>query len=104
MGNIATTVDNVTFGSGKEARRYGELKLMLLAGEITNLELQPCFQLVINGVKVGRYTADFQYYEVVSPTRSDLVIEEVKGYRVRDYPLRSKVFKALHPHIKFIET
>ena len=42
---IAAEVDGVRFHSKAEAKRYGELKLLLRAGSIRNLELQPEFRL-----------------------------------------------------------
>ena len=50
--NVKTTVDGIAFDSQKEARRYADLKLMHRAGAITDLTLQPKFDIVINGQKV----------------------------------------------------
>lgn len=102
-GAVSTTVDGVRFDSKREANRYQELRLLVKAGRISELVLQPSFPFVINGepVKMGnghtaKYTADFAYTEVATGKR---VIEEVKGYKVRDYPLR----KAIAEHIYGIE-
>ena len=43
-GNTKVKVDGITFDSKAEARRYGELKLLERAGEITSMELQPTFR------------------------------------------------------------
>lgn len=92
-----TIVDGVQFASMKESRRYLQLKLLEKAGRIKNLELQPKYDLVVNGVKIGRYTGDFRYQEL---EHSDwkLVVEDSKGYKnaSRDYPLRVKLVKALY--------
>jgi hypothetical protein len=84
---IQTTVDGIVFASKAEARRYGELKLLERAGEVTGLQLQPRFDLACGGRPLlirsagfpkGRasyYLADFEYYER-DGTR---VIEDVKG-------------------------
>jgi hypothetical protein len=45
--NIKTIVDGITFASKKEAKRYSELKLLERAGMITDLELQPAFNLIL---------------------------------------------------------
>lgn len=89
------------FASKKEAQRFSELSLELLAGRISELETQPRYELVVNGQKIGRYTADFRYKDTAS---GKLIVEEVKGYRVRDYVLRVKLFRALFPELEFIET
>ncbi|MEJ0095116.1 MAG: DUF1064 domain-containing protein [Methylocella sp.] len=70
------TVDGLVFSSKREARRYAILKQMERVGEITHLECQPAFDIMINGVKFCTYTADFGYFRrgVV-----DRVIEDVKG-------------------------
>ena len=41
--NKKVIVDDYIFDSIQESRRYKELKLLLKAGEISNLELQPRF-------------------------------------------------------------
>lgn len=50
-----------------------------------------------NGRRVG-YCADFQYRQ-----GNKLVVEEVKGFAARDWPLRAAVFRALHPEIELRE-
>lgn len=100
-GAIKTLVDGVTFASKKEANRYSELKLLERAGEISGLTLQPKYTLVVNGIKVGTYTPDFLYHEHAKKnySASKLVVEEIKGFVVRDYPLRKRLFRALNPNI-----
>jgi hypothetical protein len=93
--NRRTTVDGITFDSAKEARRWGELKLLQRAGEITDLERQVAFPLMVNGHKIGRFTADFVYRK---PDGSR-VIEDAKGYRTRDFILRAKLMAALHGEV-----
>ena len=77
--SIKTTVDDITFDSKKEAKRYQELKLLQRANKIENLRLQVPYVL-IDKSKYGRqikYIADFVYYdkelkrEVVEDTKSE---------------------------------
>lgn len=99
---VRTIVDGIEFASKKEAKRYSELRLLERAGLITGLKLQPAFELIVNGTKVGRYTPDFQYTELKKANYSapaKNIVEDVKGYIVRDYPLRKKLFCALYPEI-----
>ena len=44
-GNVITYVDGIKFHSIAEAERYSELKLLLQAGIIYNLVLQPKFEI-----------------------------------------------------------
>jgi len=103
---IKTVVDGITFASKKEAKRYTELRLLEKAGLITDLQLQPAFELHVNGHKVGRYTPDFQYIELKKANYSapsKVIVEDSKGYVVRDYPLRKRLFCALYPDIEHRE-
>lgn len=65
--NKKVIVDDYIFDSIQESRRYKELKLLLKAGEISNLELQPKFLLQDTFKKNGKtykkiqYIADFMY-------------------------------------------
>ncbi len=92
-GAKRTEVDGITFASKAEARRYSELKLMLVAGDIHGLMLQPSFDLHVNGMKVCRYVADFEYYRAGS---SEPTIEDVKGVLTPAYRLKKKLMRAIH--------
>ena len=61
---VKTTIDGITCDSKKEAKRYTELKLLEKSGHITHLELQPEYQITINGAKICKYKADFRYFTV----------------------------------------
>ena len=55
-GAIRTEVDGINFHSKREAARYRELCLMVRAGKIRDLELQPPFPLLAYGGQVfNRY-------------------------------------------------
>lgn len=90
--NRKTTVDGIRFDSAAESKRYGELKLLQSQGEITDLVLQPRFPLMVNGEKVGTYSADFQYRD----SGGQLVVEDVKGVPTTVYRLKKKLMKAVH--------
>lgn len=62
-GNVTTRSQGLTFQSALEARHYRELTLRLKAGEIRHLERQVPIPLVVNGVEVCTYVADFTYEE-----------------------------------------
>ena len=97
LGNKKTIRDGIEFDSIKEADRYSELKLLLRAGVISDLQLQKEFELIPaqyetferygkkgQRIKDGKrciekscvYKADFVY------TRDgQQIVEDTKGYR-----------------------
>lgn len=90
--NVPTEVDGITFASKREARRYGELRLQLKAGWIKDLELQPRFHCIVNGLKVCDYVGDFLY----TNSAGENVVEDVKGIETREFKLKRKLMKACH--------
>lgn len=98
--NIPTVFDGVTFASKKEARRYQELKLLERAGEITGLELQPKWPLVVNGVGIAKYHGDFAYRDNKHrmEINGKLIVEDVKSTATKTpvYKLKKKLMKAIY--------
>jgi len=87
--NVRTEVDGIKFASKAEARRYGQLQLLVKAGEIRDLELQRKYDLP-GGVK---YVADFDYIDA----RTGLPItEDVKGVLTPVFKLKAKQFAAIY--------
>ncbi len=93
-GNRRTTVDGIGFASAKEARRYGELKLMVRAGEIRALRLQPRYPLAVNDRLVTTYVGDFDYEERDGVTWT-LVTEDAKGMETDVFKIKRELFAAL---------
>lgn len=91
-------IDGIEFGSIVEGRDYQALKLLLAAGDISDLKLQPRFRLEVNGELIGHYKADFMYTEKHGAT----VVYERKGRVSRDFPLRWKLCQALYPQYKYV--
>lgn len=89
--NVPTTVDGVLFASKKEARRWGELKLMQKVGLISDLRRQVVFALEVNGIHICKYVADFVFAE-----RGKTVVEDSKGFVTPEFRLKSKLMLALH--------
>lgn len=104
-GNKKTVRNGITFDSQKEAARYDALMLLQAAGEIKDLRLQPEFTLqeaftTPDGerVRAVRYRADFSYRRRVKEgvdTRWERVVEDVKGFRTKDYELKRKLMLGL---------
>ncbi len=93
--NIKTEVDGTVFASKAEAGRYVYLKTLLRLGEIDQLELQPRYNLIVNGQKVCAYVADFRYRRVKT---GEIVTEDVKSKPTRtpEYRIKKKLLKALY--------
>ena len=105
---------SIRFDSQKEARRYDELMLMLKAGEIRELKLQPQFTLQEayttpegNRVRAIRYQADFSYLGRDRKAEEEaemlgfpcktwaLVVEDVKSAvtKTRVYEIKKKLMR-----------
>jgi hypothetical protein len=87
FGAVATFVDGVRFDSKAEAGRWHTLRMLAMAGEILSLERQVVFPLLVNGVAIGRYIADFVYTKTNSGQR---VIEDVKGHQTELFKRSAK--------------
>ena len=105
-GNVITEYDGITFASKVEARRYGQLKLLEKAGEITHLRAHPKFRLIDGGrdrdgnvIRPIDYIADFDYYE-----GNQWVVEDVKGKTAKltdVFAIKSKMFRLKYQAIDF---
>ena len=99
--NKKTQIDMYIFDSAKEAKRYKELKLLEMAGEISNLELQPRFLLQESFRKNGKtyrkieYVADFKYIE-----KGKTIVEDVKGVQTDVFKLKHKLFEKKYPELE----
>lgn len=98
-GAKKTQVDGIMFASKKEAKRYVELSFLQGIGKIKDLTLQPVFIMWVEGVKICKYIPDFEYFE-----EGIHIVEDVKGFKTPEYKLKAKLFKALYPKYKFLET
>lgn len=88
-GNRKVTVDGHTFDSKREGDRYLVLKALQVAGAISGLRLQCPIRCEVNGVRVCDYVADFVYLRAGTE-----VVEDVKGYRTREYRLKKRLVLA----------
>lgn len=95
--NGKVIVDGIKFDSGAEGERYKILKAKEKAGLIKNLQLQVSYPLMINGLKICDYRADF-VYEVGGKT----VVEDVKGQLHDVFKLKYKLMFACHGIILLI--
>ena len=102
--NKPIEADGYKFDSQAEHRRYEELKLAQVCGEIMNLEVHPRVTLqegfIYHGKKIRAitYTADFGYHEL-KDGKYRPVIEDVKGMRTQVFNLKWKLAKAKCPWV-----
>jgi Protein of unknown function (DUF1064) len=94
-----TIIENIRFHSAKEAKRYVELLWLQRAGEISNLQLQPKYDLIVNNVRCGVYIADFRYRDADGQEH----VEDTKGVRTSVYALKKRIVEALY-NIRIEET
>lgn len=96
-----TILGSHTFDSKAEATRYSELFILQQRGEITDLELQPEFPLIVNGIKVGLYKADFRYRDLHDRRH----VEDVKSEATMtaQYRLKKKLVEAIYPGVEIEE-
>lgn len=73
------------------------LKPVFASGSILRLTPHPTYPLEANGVRIGKYTPDFEYFD----TRGTHHVVETKGYMTAEASLRIRVFKALYPSVRF---
>jgi hypothetical protein len=82
-------VDGISFASAKEAKRYGELKLLQRGKQISDLRLQVRYKLVMEVV----YVADFAYYDRLTGKQ---IVEDAKGFRTNEYKRKKKLMLEQH--------
>lgn len=100
-------IDGKTFDSLREMRRYQELRLLENSGTIKDLRCQEPYQLQPpyknkegKHVREIVYIADFVYFD----QQKGMTVEDVKGFRTKEYIIKRKIFCYQHPEITFIET
>lgn len=99
--NKKVIVDDYIFDSIQESRRYKELKLLLKAGQIQDLELQPHFLLQESFKKNEKtyrkieYIADFKYIE-----NGKTIVEDVKGLQTDVFKIKHKLFEKKYPDLE----
>ena len=103
-----TVVDGIEFDSKKEANRYTELKLLVRAGKIRDLVLQPEYELIPKFKKNGKtyrktiYRADFSYFDIEA---NEYVTEDIKSPITKTpvYMLKKKLLLYKYGDINFRE-
>ncbi len=103
-GNKTIEFEGIRFDSLAELRRYQDLRLMENNGDISNLVVHPRFILqepfTYNHVRERAiaYEADFCYSEA-----GKTIVEDVKGFKTKEYLLKRKLFLFKYPDVNFVE-
>lgn len=90
-GAQKTLLDGILFDSKAEANFYAALKQREKAGDVTDIERQREYDLMVNGVLVARYRADFVFFDRILCARR---VVDVKGVATKDFRLKAKLMKA----------
>ena len=96
--NTKTIVNDITFSSKLEARRYTELKILERGNIISGLRLQVVYTLIpsqkggLRNELALKYIADFVYLDVAL---NKTIIEDVKGVKTPIYIAKRKMMKSL---------
>ena len=94
-GNKKTVVHGIKLDSKWESERYLYLKSLEKAGRITDLELQPRYNLMVNDQKICAYVADFKYNKENADGIWEHIIEDAKGVETPEFKLKKKLMKAV---------
>ena len=100
------TINGITFDSVREGNRYRELILLERAGEISALQLQrefilqPPFRKNGKAIRAIVYVADFVYTDNLT---GNTIVEDVKGFKTKEYNIKKKMFEYAYPHLTIKE-
>ena len=97
--SVPCEIDGHRFPSKKEGNVYIALKLMERSKQISGLTLQPRYPLVVNGLKVSTYIADF----VFEDRSGRISVVDSKGFRTEKYKLAKKWFEFCYAPLYILE-
>lgn len=95
-GAKKTLVGDILFDSGLEARGWKELKLLEAAKEISELQRQIAFIMIVAGKKICKWTVDYTFIQ-----DGQKIARDAKGVIARDVIIRKKLAEALYPEWRF---
>lgn len=90
-GAKRTLLDGILFDSKAEACFYAFLKQREKANEVSDIKRQHKYDLMVNGVLIASYIADFVFFD--RKVKAYRVVD-VKGFVTRDFRLKAKLMKA----------
>lgn len=85
--------DGILFDSKAERNYYADLKLRERAGEVTDVDRQRPYDLIVNGILIARYVADVVYFDRILCRRR---VVDVKGAPLtREFRIKQKLIKSI---------
>jgi hypothetical protein len=90
MGNRKRVQDGEVFDSGLELSRWNTLRVLQRIGEISDLRHHVKFPLLVQGVSIGTYEADFVYLKDGVEVR-----EDAKGHQTKEFRRTAKHMAAM---------
>ena len=92
------------FDSKKEANHFGSLINLLKMGVISELRLQPEFDIIPQVKHNGKTLSKIKYIADFAYKQNDMeIVVDVKGFKTDVYSLKKRLFLLQYPHYKFIE-
>ena len=89
-----TTVDNIRYGSKKEATYAGQLKILKQNGDILFFIRQVPFHLPGNII----YRLDFmEFWAPKDENPGDIKFVEIKGFETKEWKIKKKLVESLYP-------
>lgn len=90
--NKRTVYGGLVYDSKLEAGRAYELDMLKRAGEVIKWDRQIKFPIVINGIKICDYIADFKVWW----KNGNVAIEDTKGVKTDVFRLKQKLILACY--------
>lgn len=94
-GNVWTEVDGIKFQSKAEATYYGKLKILLKGKKIKGFSRQVVFRIVVNGIFICNYRADF-VVEYMDGVRHVVDVKGEATENIYSFQIKKKLLKALY--------
>lgn len=92
-GNLPCFVDGRRFASRRERDAFLKLDALQKGGVVRELRTQVPYPLVVNGMTVCTYVADFVFYDTELQKE---VVADAKGMRTDVYKIKKKLMRAVH--------
>lgn len=92
--NIKTIIDGITFDSKKEGAHYYKLKAQLLAGTISDLKLQPKFNIAASVILDGKRKPKSK--QALIHDDETMMIDKAVSMIKSDSPVMAKIIKKVY--------
>jgi len=90
--NTRVSYDGRQFDSKRECEVYKRFAAALKGGAISELECQKRYRILVEGMHVCTYVADFW----VKYPNGEVEVWDAKGFKTKEYLLKKKLMKAVY--------